>query len=658
MAFRQPIVAPRRPDPLQEPQYKSPTIQVSPQQTTHDESREWVLFPASQAYSTSQTRTTFTTHTPHTAGRSRISDFGSIGITVRSDGNERDFVKDGDDGAKEEEDEEELDSLDEGLHAFHDPTVDRYIHLLGRSGTILPTHDGLGMFPPSSLQVQEHLWQFEQHNPRKRMADTQLSSSSLRRHLNITADADETKLDSERRKRIENWRIDQARLLLDEIEKQSRKMKRSQSIGQPVSHASADIGAGGVESSVGDSMHQHVGDLKKGVGGGGEKQHESGPKETLLEGITRRLFDLLGIDEFLLSIIFGDALPADEYPPKLVSSPLPELDSSPNQPNASSLLPEGHGRMLNRLTRELGFVIQQHLSEQNGAFSTHLHLPPDSNISTPSGSSPSLNQQKQPEKSLLLHDLENSSSAAPPSHLFHPTLKTVQPEEPYTSKSDTTTNAALWGIEEEEEEEGGNNNNNNLSRPLPSIAEERAYWERTPDVKSIFRLLHTRFSNSTADQPDEQKQQPQQSSLPNPNSSSSKNKATAAAAASLRRASVISQHHPLVSVPVPKGNSGLGTGPARRTTFRTSHHHAHTHHQQTNRQIFSSLLLRRTGNSTNSYSCSYSFSHSNSISCASSNLLGLKRSKSKSKSKSNRAAATASSNYWDLDLDLDLGWGG
>lgn len=634
MAFRQPIVAPRRPDPLHGPQYNnSPTVPVSAQRTVHDESREWVLFPPSQAHSTSQTRTTCTAHTPQTAGRSRISDFGSIGITVRSDGNERDLAREGDDGARDEE--EELDSLDEGLHAFHDPTVDRYTRFLGRSGTILPTHDGLGMFPPSSLQVQEHLWQFEQHNPRKRMADTQLSSSSLRRHLDITADAEDAKMDSERRQRIEDWRIDQARLLLDEIEKQSRKMRRSQSNGQRGSCASPGSGARGVESSVGDSMHQHVGGVEG--GGGGDNQEESGPKETLLEGITRRLCDLLGIDDFLLSIIFGDALPADENPSKLTSSSLPELDPPSNQPTVSSLVPEGHDRLLSRLTRELGFVIEQHLSENPGAFSSYLHAS-SPEISPPCGPSSSLNQRK-PEKSLPLHDLakSSSSSAASPSPQFRPTLKNVQRDIPSTSRSETA-NAALWSIEDEER---------NHHFRLPSIAEERAYWERTPDVKSIFRLLHTRF---TAGDHGHEQQQPQS---PNLQPNLDKNMATAppttstALLASLHCASVISQHHPLVSVSISKGN---GLGPARRTTrpslfnnHHNHHHHHHHHHphqqqqqqrQHTNRQIFSSLL-RRTGNSTNS--CSYSNS------CASSSLL-----------RKSKRASGSSRDYWDLDL----GWSG
>lgn len=535
MAFRQPIVAPRRLEPLPEPQYNAPTVQPSAQQTALEESREWVFFSRSQAYSTSQTRTTFTARTPQTAGRSRISDFGSIGITARSDEIDGGLARDADGAVG---DEEELDSLDEGLHAFHDPTMDRYTRLLGRSGAILPTHDGLGRFLPSSSQLQEQLWQFEQHNPRKRMAGAHLLSSSLRRHLDSTDDADGARLDSEKRQRIESWRIDQSRLLLDEIEKQSRRMRWSQSSGPSDRYASATGAERFIESLVHDGKNQHVEGAV-----GGDNQHESGPDESLWDGITRRLCNLLGIDEVLLSILFGEALPAAGYPFTLASSSSPELASCLSRPAVSSLLPDWHGRLLDRLTRELGFLVQ-HLSEYPDGFSTHVHLPGPDRSMLPA-SSPLL--PGQPEKSSALHDLDSSSSLSPQ---FQPTLQ-VQPARASTSQSEAT-DAALWGVEEE-----GNHFR------LASITEERAYWEGTPDIKSIFRLLHTLFAA------------PEQPPLPNPT-----NTATTSALASLRRASVICQHHPLVS-----------RGPSRRNRNPLlSHHH---------RQIFS---LRRATSSRASLS--------------------------------------------------------
>lgn len=550
MAFRQPIVAPRRPDPLPEPQYEAPAVQVSAPQTALDGSREWVLFSPSQAYSSSQTRTTFTARTPRTAGRSRISDFGSIGTAARSGGNERDSARDANDAVGEEED---LDSLDDGLHAFHDPSMYCYTRLLDRSGTILPTHDGLGTFPASSLQVQEQLWQFEQHNPRKRMTGGQVTSTSLRRYLDATANADGAGADSERRQRIEQWRIDQSRLLLDEIEKQSRRIRLNQSGERSNLRASASEKMGNV---VQDSAHQPLEEMV-----GGDNLQEPGVNETLWESITRRFCDLLGIDDILLSIILGDALPADDHPSSTVSPSSPELASSHLcGPTVSPFLPDWHGRLLDRLTRELGFLVQ-HLSEHPAAISVPPIPGPD--LSTTSNPASSWMSQSQPDGFPPPHEPGSISSFSPQ---FKPTLQD-QPTRASTAASEAT-NAALWGIEEE----------GNLS-PFTSVAEERAYWERTPDVKSIFRLLHTRFTT------------------PKHTPSSNPNVTTASNLASLRRASVIYQHHPLVS-----------KGPSRRNRNTPLNHH--------HRPGFS---LRRAGNS-----------------CAS---LSVRKSK---------RGSGSSRNYWDL----------
>jgi hypothetical protein len=534
MAFRQPIVAPRRLDARPESEYKPHPVNVTTQRTPVDESREWVLFPPSQAYS-SQTRTTFTARTPQTTGRSRISDFGSIGITVRSGENERGSTRNAHDAVGEEED---LDSLDEGLHAFHDPALDRFTRVLDRSGAILPTHDGWGTFPLSSAQIQEQLWQFERHNPRKWMPGTRLGGSSLRRHVDATLDTDGVGLDNERRERIEKWRIDQSRLLLDEIEKHSRKRSWSQSVGRNEPCAPAHGAKRSGEGLVDVSLHQQLESLV------GEKEQQiADADESVWGSITRRLYDLLGINEVLLSILCGDALPPDEYPPSLTSS-TPELASCPpSKRSLAPLLPEWHSGLLDRLSRELGFLVQ-HLSEHPGAFSTHVQLPGPDLLELPAPS-PSL-FQVQPERSSSRHDMDSSSSVFP---TFKPTLQGL-PVQGSTSRSETT-NAALWGIEEEAP-----------PWPIMSAGEEREYWERAPDVKSVFRLLHTRFAS------------PKQTPPPNPNLT------TTSTLATLRRASIICQHHPLV----PKV-------PMRRTRNALLNHH--------HRQHFS---WRRTGSSCASLS--------------------------------------------------------
>jgi hypothetical protein len=73
------------------------------------------------------------------------------------------------DAIKEKEEYSELDSLDGYLHEFRERSVDR--QSVEASGTVLPTHDGLGSFRIDETamgeEVQEHLYAFERFNPRR-----------------------------------------------------------------------------------------------------------------------------------------------------------------------------------------------------------------------------------------------------------------------------------------------------------------------------------------------------------------------------------------------------------------------------------------------------------------------------------------------------------
>ena len=141
MAFRQPTYhAPQR-------IYTAPAEeahQLPPSSQPIEESQEWVLFSPVAPSTTDRTYTTSTDRT-RTAGRSRISAFGSLDTAARSLGYDDGSEHTG--GALEEEEEDgELDSLDSHLHEFRsEPSV--YRQQGEASGTVLPTHDGAGQFP-------------------------------------------------------------------------------------------------------------------------------------------------------------------------------------------------------------------------------------------------------------------------------------------------------------------------------------------------------------------------------------------------------------------------------------------------------------------------------------------------------------------------------
>src|ERR1700734_3986073 len=149
MAFRQPTAAPSRHLSLETPGHpESSTLPPSEYNNGIEQSQEWVLFSPLHDDSTTRTHTTTTTTatTQRTAGLSRLSNIASFDTAVRSGRLESSVLED------EGPEDKELDSLDDGLQAFREPSIYR-IPSSQSPGAVLPTHDGLGTFPASSPPV-------------------------------------------------------------------------------------------------------------------------------------------------------------------------------------------------------------------------------------------------------------------------------------------------------------------------------------------------------------------------------------------------------------------------------------------------------------------------------------------------------------------------
>lgn len=162
MAFQQPQQRPqaiRQPSPNK--QTTEPQASASPAyKRTIGESQEWILF------SPAQNQSSETSQTPRTAAQ--LSEFGSLETHIRSEPPEERQNADAAAQGLEDDEGAELDSLDDGLHAFHHhPFSAPSNHLDQSGGSVLPQHDGFGTFP-SSTGLQEHLWQFERYNPQRR----------------------------------------------------------------------------------------------------------------------------------------------------------------------------------------------------------------------------------------------------------------------------------------------------------------------------------------------------------------------------------------------------------------------------------------------------------------------------------------------------------
>ncbi|RDW79897.1 hypothetical protein BP6252_04535 [Coleophoma cylindrospora] len=504
MAFRQPTyhAAPQR-NYADEDQLSTPAQTLEP---AVDESQQWILF--SGASVTDLTNTTSTGETC-TAGRSRASDFGSLDTRARS--------YDYDDEAAVDEDEsastEELDSLDSHLHEFRtEPSI--YNRRQSNSaGPVLPTHDGLGSFRVDQTtmgeEVQEHLYAFERYNPRR----------VKRRRESLELGALELAADQEKARMIEAWRMEQSRVLVEEIQKETRRRKQSMTSERvTLTDANAreqeDVAT---LSNVEASVHGQ-GDLDDEISGEED--------EGFWNRMTRRVIrDLIGIDDRLLSIIFGESLPEDD-----------DLSTTPpgNRSFDSSMVPSDgtwEHRLLERIARELGILVNQ-LSDHPGAFSTYLRT---QQAPIPYAGLPAIPEAVRDPAPVR----EPSLEASLPTPQFQPTLPIPM-------------QASFHSAPDEEPD--------NTPRASYTQTISREDWERDLDIKMVFRYLRSRFTSSN----------------PAPlahSTHSTAHLATASTADTAARAARVRAHHPLVSNRSPSRREtrvGLGMGVRRHSSASKS----------------------------------------------------------------------------------------
>ncbi|KAL9623590.1 MAG: hypothetical protein Q9160_002046 [Pyrenula sp. 1 TL-2023] len=521
MAFRQPTVAAPR------------SIQPAPLSVSHtpvpirreqlQESQEWVIFSPVQAQTspTDSTQSISNGHTSQTAGLSRVSDFGSLRTNIRSGHSAEELSP--------QDDDVELDSLDDGLHAFREPTIYRGTAIKGdqTDGTVLPAHDGLGSFHASSSTVQEQLWQYEQHNPKRKFEGQHHRRSSVQRRLGTIEEVEARNIDEDRRIRIESWRLDQSRALLDEIEKETRRMDRRQTF------LNSQVNSSAISEQLPAISSLQTSGLSDTDAGNSQDD------EPFWRSITRRFIrDFIGIDESLLTVIFGETLPEEALDRPPGSAQLPGFTSTTlSPPAASSPSATWRDRLVRRIARELGVLVEQ-LSAHPGAFSARLHnSTSSSDYAGMPTTEPFVNTNGlQPLQNDNPSDPVMASPTSTPS--FHPTLN-------YQPRSPDEVNAASWGLEDEASRPFSPQlmrHETSSSIPISDSDRAREYWERDLDFKMVFGYFKERFAGSG--QP---AHTPSASQDP------------------VRRAAIIRQHHPLVA--------RNHTSSSRVSTSRLTSHH-------------------------------------------------------------------------------------
>ncbi|KFY36357.1 hypothetical protein V494_05077 [Pseudogymnoascus sp. VKM F-4513 (FW-928)] len=491
MAFRQSThYAPQRTYTTpEEPRLDGPSTQPNEQL---EDSQEWILFSPAPASSTDHTHTATTASTRQTAGRSRLSDYGSIDTAGRSYEYDEDISEHSEAVADDEEDGEdgELDSLDSHLLEFRAESA------YGDANPVLPTHDGLGSFRLDGTTmgegVQEQLYAFERFNPRRirrRRESLELGQRELENEISA---------DSEQVRRIEAWRLEQSQALLDEIQKETRRRRQSVSstrVKTERDYHDEEVATLGGLSEV--ESHKPEQDAGKEEG------------ESFWTRITRRVIhDLMGIDDRLLSILFGEGLPEEMQGEANRRDLYTGIDN--DQTDGS-----WEYRLLGRIARELGLLVNQ-LSDHPGAFSTYLKV----------------QQQPLPYAGLpIIPETAANTDDAPQTQAGSASVPLFQPTIP------NTANAMDFGNAPTEDEQGKTRSQGYQEPDDSHIGFSQDEWEKQLDVGLVFSYLRSRFTNRDA---------PAASS----HLTSSRTKSSPQDAAA--RAARVHQLHPLVSRPRPK----------------------------------------------------------------------------------------------------------
>lgn len=484
---------------------RSPTTQEhqSPSTTQRsirlEESQEWILFSPSQIGSS-------TDRSSHTVGLSRTTS-GLASLETAGPRSQLDSEALLDETLTEEDGE--LDTLDEGLHAFQQdaPNAGLY-HTLSastqqtHSHPLLPTHDGLGTFPfsASSAPVLEQLWAHEQYNPkRKHPHDGHQQTrrpSSVHRRL-ATIEEMEAQANEEKRVRIEKWRMDQSRAMLEEVERETRRLVRRQ--GMAASQQSQQVrGLEGMEDILGSTPRQSDYLRREGE----TEEGEADENEPFWRRLTRKFIrDIIGIDEPLLSVILGESLPEEaQLPqsPKPTAHPLksiPESSTPPGDLDMDNIPPdeeEWRPRLLQRIARELGVCVYA-ISPHPGAFSsyvspqTHDYAGMSVTGNTPPRNS---NPHAVARRRTRRHSQSHSQLRAPPQEVGINDSH-ISPHFTPTIPANWTTNPTMHDTDDHDLS-NSIASSSHLSETL-DLHRERQYWEAQLDVRQVFRFLRERF---------------------------------------------------------------------------------------------------------------------------------------------------------------------
>ncbi|KAJ4396641.1 hypothetical protein N0V93_000862 [Gnomoniopsis smithogilvyi] len=499
---------------------------AAPLDQSRDGSQTWVLFPPATDAGTSTSYFSSVQDDQPTPGRSRISDLGSLQTIAHSD-----YILSepahteiaGDD--EPVEDDAELDSLDSHLPDFIHPGG------LQQSTTILPGHDGLGSFRIDSralaADMQEQMYQFERYNPRR----VKRRRESL--ELGQLALESEEAQEAARRRRIEEWRLEHSRILLEEIQKETRR-RRESTVSALTNKLRRGSQASTLDTGAEEAALSTVDDATTDPSVAGTEWHDQDASELALGSgesdeaglwsrITRKVIrDLMGLDDRLLCVLFGEALPEDLDLEADDLSSTPKASAQVGSETDSSSSWQLH--VLDRIARELGHLVNQLSAHPHpGAFSTYVRMqqqplpyaglpaiPEIAAVPAPAPTTVDAEHARSAQRRASSFSVSEEASAMPALPQFQPTLQSIPHSRPMDIPG--AKNAETLA---------------DVSGGSTSDSFTQQEWEQDLDIKLVFRYLRNRFTSSRPSQPSSQAP-------------------TSPETAAARAAARVRQHHPLV----------------------------------------------------------------------------------------------------------------
>ncbi|KAH6840640.1 hypothetical protein B0I37DRAFT_219821 [Chaetomium sp. MPI-CAGE-AT-0009] len=529
MAFQQPTWQPVQWVDRNEPGQGEPAAATPQDSSAPNESQTWVVFtPGTDAGTTTSSYLNSVQDGQITPGRSRISDLGSLDTVARS---EFDLQAPSEViSASVAEEDAELDSLDSHLPEFRIVSSPYNQPEVAHATPVLPGHDGLGSFrfetPGMSAEAQDRMYAFERFNPNR--VEHRSAGFSLAELETQTEEAQ----DWERNHRIEAWRLEQSQLLLEDIRNETKRRQQSEESLRKIQHTNS-MQPEVAERSVADEEAADI-NLNGADWHDQDEPIRSGEEPGLLSRLARKLIcDVMGVDDKLLAVLFGDAVPDEEM---LSSAPQATptdafAPASGRTGSESSHDSEWQLRMLDRISRELGVLVHQ-MSTHPGAFSTYTRV---QHMALPYAGLPVI-----PEMPADVSDTgQRMEDSVPSMPQFKPTVgrtadllsarPSVAPAPSGPSASEMTPSDTQHTFTQQE-------------------------WEQDLDIRLVFRYLRSRFTSSRQASPSF--------------SSGTSHLATSSTQDMAAKAARVRQHHPLISHAHTHGYHR--TRPVERRTFKAT----------------------------------------------------------------------------------------